>query len=182
MAHEPESLEGELERHRAYLGIIARKHLDRRLWCHIDPSDVVQHTLLDAHRKREQFQGVNRLAWLRAMLLNDLADAIRKFGRVAQREKPIQTALDQSSGWINASLAADQSSPSQQAMMHEQLEALAQAVAQLPDGEREAVELHHLHGWTVVELAEHLRRTQPAVAGLLHRGLKRLRGLMRTQE
>lgn len=182
MALETDSPDGELERHRAYLCILARKHLDRRLWCHVDPSDVVQHTLLDAHRKREQFRGGNRLAWLRTMLLNDLADAVRKFGRVAKWEPPILDAIGHSSCRINASLAADQSSPSQQAMKHEQLEALAEAIARLPDGQREAVELHHLHGWTVVDLAAYLKRTQPAVAGLLHRGLKRLRKLLEDQE
>jgi len=40
-----------------------------------------------------------------------------------------------------------------------------------------AVELRHLNGWTLNEIAEHLEKTPAAVAGLLHRGLERLRTL-----
>src|SRR5262249_30218628 len=42
MCQEANSLDPELERQRAYLRILARKHLHRRLWSRIDPSDVVQ--------------------------------------------------------------------------------------------------------------------------------------------
>lgn len=178
MSQEADVLELELERQRAYLCVLARKHLDRRLWRLIDPSDVVQGTLLDAHRKREQCRGRSegeRGAWLRKMLLNDLKDAIRKFGPIADHEQQKRQAVDQSSVWIDASLAAEQSSPSQQAIKHEELQRLADALAQLPEAEREVVTLHHLFDYTQAEVAAHLGRTRPAVAGLLCRGLKKLR-------
>lgn len=181
MSQEADAPNDELEHHRPYLCVLARKHLDRRLWRMIDPSDVVQATLLDAHRKREQCRGQTEeecAAWLRTMLLNDLKDAIRKFGRIADHEQPIQRAADQSSVWIEASLAAEQSSPSAQAMRHEELQRLADALAQLPEVEREVVTLCHLFDWTQSEVAAHLGRTRPAVAGLLRRGLERLRKLL----
>jgi len=40
------------------------------------------------------------------------------------------------------------------------------------------VTLHHLQGWTLAELAKHFGRSEAAVAGLLHRGFKRLRELL----
>ena len=55
---------------------------------------------------------------------------------------------------------------------------LSDALLALPDSQREAIVLHHLQGWTLNEVASHLRRTDAAVAGLLHRGLRRLRELM----
>ena len=53
--------------------------------------------------------------------------------------------------------------------------ALARGLATLPEGQRRAVEMHHLQGRSLVEIAEALGTTKAAVAGLLHRGLKALR-------
>ncbi len=38
-----------------------------------------------------------------------------------------------------------------------------------------AVEMHHLHGCSVAEVAGQLGRSEASVAGLLRRGLKKLR-------
>lgn len=185
MSQDADSLDHDLKRHREYLCLLARKHLNRHLWPRIDPSDVVQNTLCDAHRKREQWRGVadsQLRAWLRTMLLHDLADAIRKISRLDAREPLVLEALNQSNGWIKASLAAEHTSPSQQAVKHEQLQRLADALAQLPESERLAIELHHLHDWPLAEVAEYLKRSPPAIAGLLHRGLRRLRKLLPESE
>ena len=58
--------------------------MDPRLQGRIDPSDLVQQTLLKAHEKQDQFRGktdAERLAWLRTILANQMADALRKFRR-----------------------------------------------------------------------------------------------------
>src|SRR5690242_20337141 len=46
-----------LERFRHYLLLLARLHLGDRARSKLDASDVVQETLLEAHRKRSQFRG-----------------------------------------------------------------------------------------------------------------------------
>lgn len=181
MGQESNSLGPELEQHREFLRILVRKHLHRRLWSRIG-SDVVQRTLLDAHRKRDQIRGPNLLPWLVKSLRNDLRDAMRQFGRIDAQEKPLQRAVDDSIRMINSWEAADASSPSQQAIKQEELLRLVRALVQLPEAERVAVELHHLNGWSVAEVADQLKRTEPAVAGLLHRGLKRLRNLLQDPE
>ena len=69
-------------------------------------------------------------------------------------------------------------SPSMQLVKHEREIQLAHALARLPESQREAVELRHLHGCTLAETADHLDKTVPAVVGLLRRGLKGLRELL----
>ena len=72
-------------------------------------------------------------------------------------------------------------SPPEQAARNERLMDLAAALVGLPEGQREAVELRYLHGWPVQRIAEHLERPAAAVAGLLHRGLARLRERLRSR-
>jgi RNA polymerase sigma-70 factor (ECF subfamily) len=170
-----------LEKFRDYLRLLARVQLDPRLRGKLDPSDVVQQTLLEAYQKREQFAGATEaewLAWLRAALAHNLADALRAFGRARRdvaRERPLAEAADESSRRLEAWLAAEQSSPSQRAERHERAVALAAALATLPDDNREALVLHYCEGLPLAEIARRLGRTPAAVAGLLKRGVKQLR-------
>jgi RNA polymerase sigma-70 factor, ECF subfamily len=177
-----------LERYRAYLRLLARLHLDERLRGKLDPSDVVQQTLLQAHQARGQFRGSGDgalAAWLRQILARNLAHAVRDLGREKRdvgRERSLEQALDASSSRLEAWLAAEQSSPSQRAQRNEQLLRLAQALADLPEAQREAVVLHYWQGQSLAEIGDQLGRTPAAVAGLLHRGLKQLRCLLQESE
>jgi RNA polymerase sigma-70 factor (ECF subfamily) len=173
-----------LERFRDYLLLLARAHLDRRLRAKLDPSDVVQQSLLEAHACSAQFRGTTSgelAAWLRRILTRNLANAVRDLGRArrdARREQSLERHLEDSAARLEALLAADQSSPSQRADRGEQLVRMAAALATLPDVQRQAVELRHLQGWPLADIARHLGRSPAAVAGLLHRGMLQLRALL----
>jgi RNA polymerase sigma-70 factor (ECF subfamily) len=175
------------EQYGDYLHLLARLQLDPRLRGKLDPSDIVQETLLKAHEARNEFQWrspAEMAAWLRKILANTMTDAVRKFtteARNVKLERSLQAALDESSSKLEAWLAADQSSPSQQAARHEQLLQLASALAQLPDDQRTAVELRHVKGLSLEEIARLLDRSRGAVAKLLFRALARLRILLHDQ-
>jgi len=188
MPHESIRPDQELERFRDYLGLLARLQLDGALQGKVDVSGVVQQTLLEAHQALTQFPDRNealRAAWLRQILANNLRDEIRKFraaARDAQRECSLEAALELSSSHLGSWLAANHSSPSQQALRHEELLALAHALTRLPADQRQAVELHHLKGLALADVAWQLGRSKGAVAQLLFRGLKRLRELLTDAE
>jgi RNA polymerase sigma-70 factor (ECF subfamily) len=178
----------DLEHFRAYLRLLARLHLDPRLRGKLDPSDVVQQTLLQAYQAQAGFRGqgdAELAAWLRQILARNLAHAVRDLGRAKRdvgRERSLEAALEASSARLEAWLAAEQSSPSQQAAQNEQLLRLAEALADLPEAQREAVVLHYWQGRSLAEIGAELGRTPAAVAGLLHRGLKQMRGQLQQGE
>jgi RNA polymerase sigma-70 factor (ECF subfamily) len=172
-----------LEHYREYLRLLARLQLDPRLRGELDPSDIVQQTLLKAHERLDQFRGQTDLelrAWLRAILARSLLDAARKFGRQkGDRAQSLEAALEQSSAKLEALLASEETSPSQGALRAERLVELAEALARLPEDQRTAVELRYLHGLAVPDIALQMGRSTVSVTGLLYRGMKVLRDIMR---
>jgi RNA polymerase sigma-70 factor (ECF subfamily) len=168
-----------LESFRDYLRLLARINMDPRLQARIVPSDLVQQTLLKAHEKQDQFRGksdAERAAWLRTILANQMADALRKFRRQQGiRERSIEEALETSSARLDAWLAAESSSPCQGLVHQERLFEMAEAMSKLPADQRPALELRHLRGLSVPAAAEVMGKSPSAVASLLYRGMKALR-------
>jgi RNA polymerase sigma-70 factor (ECF subfamily) len=178
----------ELERYRQYLHVLARARLHPRLQAKLDASDVVQQTLLEAYVALDQRRGQQPeqvAAWLRQILARNLANAVRDFARARRdvnRERSLDAAVEASSARLEAWLAAEQDSPSGQAQRQEEALRLAEAVAALPEAQREVVVLRHFHGWSLMEIAQHVNRSAPAVASLLHRGLQQLRNHLKEPE
>src|SRR5260370_11696283 len=85
----------DLEGFRDYLRLLARAGLDPRLQAKLDPSDIVQQSLLEAHKDLAAFRGHGPeavRAWLRQVLARNLANALPDFRRarrdVARAQAP----------------------------------------------------------------------------------------------
>jgi RNA polymerase sigma-70 factor, ECF subfamily len=165
----------DLGRFREFLCLVARLEVSPGYRARVDLSGVVQETLLDAHRSPPRHRTeAQTAAWLKAILLHNLADEARRRGAI-KRDEARERSLQGPDGRA-IDLVSDQSSPSRRTIRDEELLDLARALATLPEGQRRAVEMHHLEARPLVEIAEALGTTKAAVAGLLHRGLKALRG------
>src|SRR5438105_3396849 len=86
-----------LEACRAYLLLIARHEMPADLRAKGGASDLVQETFLEAQRDFAQFQGQTAeelQAWLRRLLLNNIANFVRRYRetdkRDARREVPLR--------------------------------------------------------------------------------------------
>lgn len=178
----------DLDRYRAYLRLLARLHLDPRLRGKLDPSDVVQQTLAQAVQGLAKFRGTTSgelQAWLRQILARNLVMAVRDFRRDKRdvaREQSLEAALTASSSQLEIWLAAEQSTPSQQAQRQEEALRLAEALELLPQAQCDALVLQHWQGWSLAEIGQHLGRSPEAVAGLIKRGLKQLRLLLQERQ
>ncbi len=179
--------EPELEQYRDYLKMLADMQLNPRLRVKEGSSDIVQQTMLDAHRDFANFHGKSELelrAWLKMILTRNVLTVARRYGthkRAAGREVSFQAQMEKSSALFHQQLVVDQTSPSVKLIKQERSEQLAAALLKLLDDERSAVLLKHFHDWSVADIAQHLGRTPEAVAGLLRRGLKKLREHLREE-
>ncbi len=170
----------EFEPFRSYLLILAETQLHARLKSKVDAADVVQQTLLQAYQAREQFRGTTeaeRAAWLRTILGNVLCGLARDYSRQRRdvtREQSIQ-AVDQSSLQLANLLSANISSPSAALHRHDQANALAKAMLKLTTEQRKAIILKYWHSATLAEIGQELGKSTEAVAGLVFRGMQKLR-------
>lgn len=176
----PQEIVESFERYRNYLRMLVELQLSPRLRSKLDPSGVIQQTLLEAHQTIQAIDVTDddRLAWLRRILANNLTDEIRKLHTVKRgggRELSLEQSLEQSSLRLEKFIAAEHATASHRLVREEQLLQLTTAMSQLPAAQREALVLQHWHGHTLAEIASRTGRTRVAVAGLIKRAIQTLR-------
>ena len=174
----------DLDQFRSTLTMLARMYLGTRLQQKFDGSDIVQETFLEAHQHLDQCRGRTKsqvFAWLRQILTNNIFDAVREYSaakrdinREVRWERRFKDSVDRVETWLSGSCTP----PIQNCARNEQLERLGEALFSLPESQRVAIELFHIQCCSLKEVAQEMNRTVPAVAGLLHRGLKRLRHIL----
>jgi len=180
-----EALSDLLETHRNYLRLLAASCLRREMQGKADASDVVQETLLKVHENFRQFRGTTELewmAWLRRILVRQLADVQKGFQRQRRqvaREQSIESLVDRSSAMLRNMVPASGPSPSQDAQRREAAALVADALAELEPGHRDVVILRNLHELDWNAVGEKTGRSADAARMLWARAMQRVGGLLK---
>lgn len=164
-----------------YLTVLARARLGPRLRQRVSVSDVVQETLLEAHRSLENFRGESarqQAAWLRRILVTQIARAYRHHRfekRDLERERSLEASLELSSSRFEGWLAAEQSTPSGKVARGEELLRVASALASIPEDQQDALVLHYCEEMSLEAIGEELDVSRHTAGRLVRRGLATLR-------
>lgn len=180
-----ESLGQLLQTYLSYLKLLAHTQLVSNVRVRVSPSDVVQETLLEAHRDFGKFRGGSEpefLAWLRKILVNNLSRAVEQHlladKRDVRREVSLEqlgASLERSTLRLGAVLADNLPSPSSNVQNQENLAALADALLDLPPDYRSVIVLRHLEGLPFADVAQRMERTAGATRMLWLRAMDQLR-------
>lgn len=164
---------------RAYLRSRAAAGLDHLLQAKLSPSDIVQETLIEAYKSFETFEGKTRgelLVWLQGILNHRLQTARRVYHKAEKRNLRRETHIDQveNSGSRWALWDQDKTSPSNQAMVNEELERLEIAIAKLPARQEQAIRLRNELRLSFEEVGTVLGCSAGAAQKLWSRAVERL--------
>jgi RNA polymerase sigma-70 factor (ECF subfamily) len=174
-----EALAWLLEECRPYLLLLANNELDSDLRPKVGASDLVQESVLEARQGFVGFRGSTQeewLAWLRRILLHNLADARRRYQEAARRRLCHEELLDAGNPTqLHEQLVADTPSPPERAAAREQEQALQAARARLPEDYRRVLALRYDEGRSFAEVGAALGRSEEAAKKLWLRAVRRLR-------
>lgn len=134
-----------------------------------DAEDLVQDTFLRAYQFFDQFQGgTNARAWLFKILTNLYINAYRKKGR--EPEKVSYDEMEDFYLYNRLSHAGGSGSPEDEVVRRVQVEAVENAIAQLPDEYRDTVILADLNELSYQEISDILAIPIGTVRSRLSRG------------
>lgn len=142
-----------------------RGFVRRRLLDHAAAEDVVQNVLVSVHRARHTYRAERLFGpWLYAIARNAVVDHTRARARRAGREVSLSEGGVREPAVEPPELSRDRLPPE-----------LQEALDALPDKQREAVELIHLHDFSVAEAAQRAATTPAALKVRAHRGYRAMR-------
>jgi RNA polymerase sigma-70 factor (ECF subfamily) len=171
-----------LEGCRQYLLLVANEELPSDLRPKVAASDVVQNTFVKAHAHFAQFRGASPeelLAWLRRILLNDLANCTRHYYETGKRQVSREVPLaDAPLAGLGNVLASEADSPRALLLAQEKADALDRALQQLPENYRDALLWRTRDGLTFEEIGRRLDRSERAARKVWVRALERLQNLL----
>jgi RNA polymerase sigma-70 factor, ECF subfamily len=182
---ESEPLGHLLQLYRNYLTILATTQLDRRLRRRMNPSDLVQETMLAAHCDFMKFRGTSErelLAWLRQILIHCLHHAIETHVGAQRRDIRREISVEQVSAALDrsvvnfAQILADRGpSPSAPLRQRERAVALADQLAKLRPQYRDVIVLRNLQGLSFAEVADRMDRKPGTVRMLWLRAIDKFK-------
>lgn len=173
-----------LDLYRDYLLRIANDELSSSLVPKVAPSDLVQETCLQAARDFPAFTGGSESelrAWLRQILIHTLRDQEKRYHGTQKRDASREVSLDARHGSLDLDpldmtreLPSPDPSPSSVAAAGDELRSLRQAMLDLSDDARRAVELRSFEGRSFEEIGRELGRSAEAARKLWSRAVEKL--------
>lgn len=159
---------------RSYILMFADQRLDQGLKGKLDASDIVQQSLLEAHRDFREFRGQSEAelkSWICRLVVHNLTDAGRRFRQSQQR------CLTKEVSWCaeaEASAMSGEASVSSVIRRRETDDELMRAVAELPERSQQVLELRHRMGLSHAQIAQELGMTEAAARKLWSRIVEEL--------
>lgn len=162
-----------------YLRLVAHAELDRKEPSRNDASDVVQETLLEAHRDFQQFAGSSSIEfknWLLRMLRNNLLDEHRH----RRRRQRLARFVQMDSGLLDGdAFPGSDPTPSGNMRASEQSERLRKLIQSLSPDHCQVLLLRHFSNLSFPEIGATMGRTADATRKLWLRALTELERQMR---
>jgi RNA polymerase sigma-70 factor, ECF subfamily len=159
---------------------LAMRHMRNRE----DAEEVTQDVLLKVYRKVGAFRGDAALSsWIYRITFNTAMSRLRrtKLARTAEQDRDLESAGDHAGGARPAVVPADWSRMPDEDLLRGQVrEAVAAALADLPEIYRAPIVLRDIEGLTTEEASHRLQVKDQTLKSRLHRGRLMLR--LRLQE
>jgi RNA polymerase sigma-70 factor (ECF subfamily) len=162
-----------LESFRPYVRFIIHALRGGRLQSRLDDEDLIQEALLQAHQGFTDFRGgttAELTAWLRQIVIRRIGRLLRHHLDTEKRDASREEEADLLGGVADAG-----TSPSEQAIRHEQAAQIAQAMERLPQDMQQVLLGRHMECLSFAILAKRMGRSEGALRVLYSRALERLR-------
>ncbi|MEM6473849.1 MAG: sigma-70 family RNA polymerase sigma factor [Planctomycetota bacterium] len=155
-----------LQLYRKYLQVLAGRRMDARLRRRVGEADLVQETLLAAHRDFGQFRGKSEpewIAWLRGVLVNCLSHAIEKHVYTQKRDIRREVMIDAMNSYQDeqglqlSHLIVDRGrTPSEIVESQDLALAMRHKLDELSDRDRDLIVYRNLNGMSFKEIGERM--------------------------
>jgi RNA polymerase sigma-70 factor (ECF subfamily) len=167
---------------RPYLLAIANEELGTELRAKGGASDLVQDTFAEALCGIGAFRGQSEgelVAWLRQILLHNIANFNRRFNGAVKRQVEREVSLDHSSHRdLRQGLACAAPSPCEATSHDEDVRRVRAALERLPADYREVIVWRNLERQPFAEIGRRLNRTEKAAQKLWARAIRSLQQQM----
>ena len=165
-----------VEQVQSYLSMMADKNMPQVIRPHMNPSDIVQHTLIQMVNGFENFRGSSTqefYGWLNQIIKNESKKAARDLTR-QKRDVRKQMSMNQqteSQSQLNFEAVDFQATPGTEAIANERIELFKNVLDSLPQDYSTVIQLRTFERLSFNEIGEKMNRTPDAVSKLWYRAI-----------
>ncbi len=166
-----------LQSYQNYLNLLADEELGSAIKVKASASDLVQDSFLEAKRDFGQFTGQSTeefQAWLRRLLLNNVANVIRSYQGTEKRDISREVPASRCDPDETGPLAGEDRTASSIVMKNELLDALQLAIQKLPGHYQDVIRWRNYDRASFEDIGTRLERSAEAARKLWVRALELL--------